>query len=158
MASPIHNLTPEAIAADPWGALRLICYDNPKAISQALTAMLGRPVPESPETLFQWLKDYARDNGNLDPLLEVAKTIPISGPPPERKKDFLGVDWGGVLEGAVNAVVGGIFGRGGGAPNDQHLQLIAAQQAQSQRMMNIILVALGVGLLLVVGVVIFMKK
>lgn len=157
MASPIHNLTPEAIAADPWGALRLICYDNPKAISQALTAMLGRPVPESPETLFQWLKDYARDNGNLDPLLEVAKTIPISGPPPERKKDFLGVDWGGVLEGAVNAVVGGIFG-GGGAPNDQHLQLIAAQQAQSQRMMNIILVALGVGLLLVVGVVIFMKK
>lgn len=157
MASPIHNLTPEAIAADPWGALRLICYDNPKAISQALTAMLGRPVPESPENLFQWLKDYARDNGNLDPLLEVAKTIPISGPPPERKKDFLGVDWGGVLEGAVNAVVGGIFGRGG-APNDQHLQLIAAQQAQSQRMMNIILVALGVGLLLVVGVVIFMKK
>lgn len=148
MAQTISMLTEESVQADPWGAIRVVVYNNPAELSEALATLTGESVPSQPAELFAWLQNYYRKNGNLNVLQEAANNVPIVG---VQAKSF---DWGGLLGGIVQGALGalGINNQAGGQQNSQYLEMMAAQQAQSQKMMNMVLLVLGIG---VVGVIAF---
>lgn len=74
----VHDLTPEYLAEKPFESLRLITYENPKALAYELTKLGFTAVPELPEPLFQYIYDYLyKKNGNRATIVGAFSRVPM---------------------------------------------------------------------------------